>query len=31
MEDGTVQRFHDIVTIGRYDLVVVSGSTLPYK
>ena len=28
MEDGTVQRFHDIGA-GRYDLSVVSGSTLP--
>jgi len=28
MEDGVVQKFHD-VGVGRYDLVVVSGSTLP--
>ena len=28
MEDGTVVKFHD-VGVGRYDLVVVSGSTLP--
>lgn len=28
MEDGTIVKFHD-VGVGRYDLVVVSGSTLP--
>jgi len=28
MEDGTVKKFHD-VGVGRYDIVVVSGSTLP--
>ncbi len=28
MEDGAVKKFHD-VGVGRYDLVVVSGSTLP--